>query len=127
MNTFSTFIGPHLMQRIALLLALVMSMLAFVPRVEASFVPSSLSSSVELRAQDMASVQATLESKMVKERLAALGYSPEEINARLGQLSDGEMHSLASQLGSLDAGGSLGLVIVILVIVILGLVIYKMT
>lgn len=124
----NTFISPRLMSRTALVVALFMSMLAFVPKVEASFVPSSLSSSVELRAQDMASVQKTLENKMVSERLATLGYSPEEINARLGQLSDGEMHNLAAQLGSLDAGGgALGLIIVLMVIVILGLVIYKMT
>ncbi|MBU1002351.1 MAG: PA2779 family protein [Proteobacteria bacterium] len=124
----NTFIGNHLLQRITLFLVLIMSMMSFVPNVDASFVPSSQSSSVELRAQDMTSVQNTLESKMVKERLATLGYSKDEINARLGLLSDGELHSLATQLGSLDAGsGALGLVIAILVIVILTLVIMKMT
>lgn len=125
MNTFNC---NHLMQRITMFLVLIMSMMAFVPNVDASFVPTSQSSSVELRAQDMSSVQNTLENKVVKERLATLGYSQDEINTRLGLLSDGELHSLASQLGSLDAGGgALGLVIVIMVIVILGLVIYKMT
>ncbi len=124
----NTFTRSRLLGHTAAFLALIMTLLAFVPNVEAGFVPSSLSSSVEVRAQDMASVQKTLENKMVKERLANLGYSPEEIDARLGQLSDAEMHSLASQLGSLDAGGgALGLIVVILVIVILGIVIYKLT
>ncbi|GFM35092.1 PA2779 family protein [Desulfovibrio subterraneus] len=123
----NTFIRSHLVVHVALFMALIMSMMAFVPDVDASFVPTSQSSSVELRAQDMTAVQNTLENKMVTERLANLGYSPDEINTRLGMLSDGELHSLASQLGSLDAGGSaLGLIVVILVIVTLGLVIYQL-
>lgn len=123
----NTFIRSHLVVHVALFMALIMSMMAFVPDVDASFVPTSQSSSVELRAQDMTAVQNTLENKMVTERLANLGYSRDEINTRLGMLSDGELHSLASQLGSLDAGGSaLGLIVVILVIVTLGLVIYQL-
>ncbi|GFM36569.1 PA2779 family protein [Desulfovibrio psychrotolerans] len=124
----NTVIRSRLMVHVTFIMVLIMTMLAFVPNVEASFVPTAQSSSVEQGAQDMTSVQNALENKMVTERLAALGYSRDEIDTRLGMLSDGELHSLASQLGSLDSGGSvLGLVVVILIIVTLGLVIYKLT
>jgi hypothetical protein len=72
----------------------------------------------------MASIQRALEQKLVKERLKELGYTEDEIKARLDRLPDTELHALASQLDSLvPAGDGTGVVIALLVIVILVLVI----
>jgi len=122
-------------RRIAMLLVLTMTCLALVPRVEAGFIPTDpagqswqTQQAQELRAKDMAAVKQALENKLVAERLAALGYSSQEIDQRLAQLSDTELHELASQIDTLTvAGGALGTVIVLLVIVILVIVILKLT
>ncbi|EGJ50984.1 PA2779 family protein [Desulfocurvibacter africanus] len=120
-------------RRIAMLLVLTMTTLSLVPKVEAGFVPTDRSfgpsqEMQELRAKDMATVKQALENKLVTERLSALGYSAEEIDARLAQLSDAEMHQLASEIDTLTVGGDgLGVVIALLIIVILVIVILKLT
>jgi hypothetical protein len=79
------------------------------------------------RQQDLATLQRALENKLVQERLKALGYSDEEIKARLDQLSDGDLHNFATQIDTLTAGGDgLGLVIALLVIIILVIIILKL-
>jgi hypothetical protein len=111
---------------IATMLAVMMGLVSLVPRVEASFVPSDQSdrsSSLTSRQEDMATIQKALEQKLVQARLRDLGYTDDEIKARLDQLSDAEVHSLATQLDSLAPAGELGLVIGILIIIILVIVI----
>ncbi len=112
---------------IAAILVVVMGLVSLVPRVEASFVPSDQSASSISRQEDMATIQKALEQKLVQERLRDLGYTEDEIKARLDQLSDAEVHSLATQLDSLAPAGELGLVIGILVIIILVIVIVMLT
>lgn len=117
-----------LMRHTAFILIAVMSLFSFVPKAEASLVPTAMSMSSELRSQDLASVQKVLEHKAVKARLSALGYSDAEISAKLSQVSDSELHGLASQLDALDAGGDgIGFVIGLLVIVLLVVVILKLS
>jgi len=114
-----------LMRRTAAVLIAVMTLLAFVPRVEAGFVPTGQSLAA-LHAQDLAVVQKTLEHKAVTERLAALGYSRQEVDSRLALLSDDEMHRLAGQLDALGAGGDgLGVVLILVVIALLVVLILK--
>ena len=62
--------------------------------------------------------------KMISERLRQLGLTPDEIQARLNQLSDNEIHQFALQLDDLKVGGDsgLGIVIAILVIAILAVI-----
>jgi hypothetical protein len=116
------------MRRVAVMLAVLMGLLSLVPRVEASFVPSDQSFSSSSRQHDMATIQKALEQKLVKERLKDLGYTEEEIKARLDRLSDTELHALASQLDSLlPAGDGTGVVIALLIIVILVIVILMLT
>ncbi|MGB6282656.1 MAG: PA2779 family protein [Syntrophobacteria bacterium] len=110
----------------SVLLIFVLSLISLVPRVEAAFIPSSDSRDGLMRNQDIQTIQKALESKIVKQRLQDLGFSEEEIQERLNQLSDEEVHSLAMQIDSLSQGGILGVVIAVLVIVVLVLVIMKL-
>jgi hypothetical protein len=115
-------------RRIAMLLVVLMGVFSVVPRLEASFVSSDESFASDARQNDMATVQKVLEQKVVKERLKALGYTEEEINSRLDQLSDAEIHQFATQLDSLTSGGSaVGFIIGVLVIVLLILLILHLT
>ncbi|MGD8915955.1 MAG: PA2779 family protein [Syntrophobacterales bacterium] len=115
-----------LAKRTTILLILVLSFISLVPRVEAAFIPSSDSRADLMREQDIQTIKKTLENKIVKQRLEDLGFSEEEIQERLNQLSNEEVHSLAMQIDSLSQGGILGVIIAVLVIVVLVLVILKL-
>ncbi len=75
------------------------------------------------RQEDMAKIRVVLENKMVRQKLVDTGYTEEEINQRLQQLSDQDVHQLASQMNSMmpagDAGGALIAVLVIVILVLL--------
>ena len=115
-----------LLRRIAILLVVSMAFISIVPKVQAAFVPSDESFSSSMRQQDMATVKKILEQKLVQHRLKALGFSEQEVTARLDKLSDNELHRLATQLDTLTAGGDgLGVLVAILVIVgIIALVLF---
>ncbi len=123
------FMTDPVVRGIAVMLVVVMGLVSLVPRVEASFVPTDQSASSLSRQEDMATIERALEQKLVRERLKDLGYTEEEIKARLDRLSDAEVHSLASQLDSLMPAGDgfevaviilLVLVLVVLVLLVMG-------
>ncbi len=76
------------------------------------------------RAADLQRIQNVLEAKVVRQRLEDYGLTAEEINARLSQLSDAQVHQLAMQIDALiPAGnGGFGIVIALLVIAILAVI-----
>jgi DNA-binding transcriptional MerR regulator len=80
-----------------------------------------------MRDQDMEIIQRALENKVVNQRLEDLGFSNQEIQERMDQLSDQEVHNLAMQIDSLTQGGIFGVVIAVLVIVLLIVVILRLT
>jgi phage regulator Rha-like protein len=112
----------------ALVMIVVMTILGMVPRVDAAFVHSFESMDHKIQTNDLETVRQFLETKAVKNRLEALGYSPEEIQDRLSSLSEEEIHQLAGNINTLTTGGNgLGVVIAILVIVLLVILILKLT
>ena len=52
-------------------------------------------------------VDAFLSEKVVTDQLAKLGVTPEQAQARLAQLSDGQLEALAAQIDTLQAGGTI--------------------
>jgi hypothetical protein len=108
-------------------LILAMFVIAVTPRVYAGFSPSEgVNLSAIDRAAELEKIQAVLEMKMVGERLRALGFTTEEIQKRLGELSDYQIHQLAQQLDDLKVGGDgWGVVVaIILIAAIVVLVLY---
>ncbi len=100
----------------------------FPPDVQAMLAPPSATAS-ELgtgldRAADLQKVQSVLETKVVSQRLADYGLNQEAISARVNQLSDAQLHQMASQIDAMiPAGdGGLGIVIALLVIAILAVI-----
>lgn len=110
-------------------LAIAMFVIGIVPRVEAAFVPSqAIALPAADRAEDLGRIQAVLESKLVKQRLQDLGFTADEINARLSRMSDQQIHSFAQQLDDLRVGkDGLGVVIAVLLIIVLVIVIINLT
>lgn len=100
------------------------------PRVYAGFAPTegfALTSGE--RASNLDKVQKFLEMKMVRERLKDLGFTPEEIQGKLNDLNDQQLHQVAMKMDDLKVGGDsgLGIVIAILVIVILVIIIVQLS
>ncbi len=116
------------MRLIAWYLVFAMFIISIAPKTEAGFVPSKPLNIVQSdRNADIEKIQKILETKAVKQRLEDLGFTSDEINNRLSQLSDQQIHQLALQLDDLKVGGDLGVVIALLVIIILVIVILQLT
>ncbi len=107
-----------------------MFVIGITPRVYAGFSPSdALNFSPSERSSDLQKLQKFLETKKVGERLKELGLTPEEIQARLHQLNDDQLHQLSLKIDDLKAGGDefLGVVILLLVIAIVVIIILQVT
>src|SRR6266852_292391 len=61
--------------------------------------------SLESRAADLALVRDVVADEQVAKVLAAHGFTPEQVNQRLGQLSNQDLHQLAQNLDQIQAAG----------------------
>lgn len=102
-------------------LIIAMFVIGVTPRVYAGFSPSEVMDLSPMnRASDLQKIQKVLEMKMISERLEQLGLTSNEVQARLDQLNDDQIHQFALKLDELKVGGDgLGVVIALLVIAIL--------
>jgi len=103
-------------------------MISVVPAESMAYVVGGEAAVETARSVDMEKAQSVLESRLVREKLSQLGLSTKEINTRLSQLTDAELHRFATTIDSLYPGeGALAVVISVLIIAILILVILKIT
>jgi len=72
------------------------------------------------RAQDLATISATLARQEVREQFAAMGVDAAQAEKRIAAMTDSELRTMAEQMKNLPAGGDflavLGVVFVILLI-----------
>jgi hypothetical protein len=116
-----------LFKQTTLMMIVMMTILGMVPRVDAAFIHSFDSMGQEYQAKDLETIRQFLEVKAVKNRLQSLGYSAEEIQARISSLTNEEIHQLAGNINTLTTGGdAAGVVISILVIILLVLLILRL-
>lgn len=118
------------MKHISWYLIIAMFIISIAPRVEAGFLPSEIIASAQAeRAADLEKIQKVLEVKAISERLKQLGLAQNEIQQRLAQLSDQQVHQIALQLDNIKVGqdDALTIIIALLVIAILVVVLLKLT
>jgi hypothetical protein len=118
------------LKQISWYLVFAMFIIGIAPRVDAGMSPSEIIASSPLdRVADLEKIQKALEMKVIRERLEKFGFTGDEINARLGSLSDSQIHQLARQIDDLKVGGdsALGVIIALLVIALLIVVILQFT
>ncbi len=109
---------------LACYLALALLVIGIAEKSYAGFSPSEVMVlSAAERTADLNKIQNLLETKVVSDRLTQLGFNTEEIQTRLHQLTDQQLHQVALKIDQLKVGGDGGFVIGILVIVALVLVI----
>ncbi len=100
-------------------LTVAFSVLSFASSAPAMFIPSPDEGSASShRDTDLQKIQKLLESKLVQHKLSQLGLAAEEIEARLHQLDDEQLHQVASQIDALEAGGDSTAVWVIAVVLL---------
>jgi hypothetical protein len=119
-----------LMKYISWYLVVAMFIIGIAPKVDAGLSPSEIIALQQVdRTADLQKIQKVIEVKAVNERLRQFGLTQDEIQKRLVQLSDQQIHQAALQLDDLTVGqgDALGVIIAILVIVILVIVILKLT
>jgi hypothetical protein len=110
-------------------LIVAMFVIGMVPRAYAGFAPSeALIFHSENRAAEMGKIQKFLEMKMVRERLKDLGFTSEEIQGRLQDLSDSQIHQMAMKIDDLKVGGDgAGIVVGVIIIALLIVIIIYLT
>lgn len=116
------------MKCVACYLVVAMFIIGITPRVYAGFSPSeAISMLIFDRSSDLEKIRKVLEMKMVGERLKEFGFTPNEIEQRLNQLGDQQIHQLALSLDELKMGGSgwaVAFIIILLIAIVVGVVIY---
>jgi len=72
------------------------------------------------RAQNLATVNATLARDEVRQQFVALGVDPAQVESRIAALTDSELRTLAGQMAGMPAGGDalafIGLLFLVLLI-----------
>lgn len=94
---------------------------------EAGVIASHLAEA-EAGSEDLATVQSFLENKIVLQKLADYGVSPEEAKAKIEAMSARDLHRLASLTDRAAAGADdgIGLLIGLAILIILVIVILKL-
>ena len=94
------------MKRLYSLLIVVLALLVAIPSFAAPM-PSKTAAnqSLDSRAADLALVRDVATNQEVAKVLAARGFTQDEVNSRLAQLSPQDLHQLAQNLDSLQAAG----------------------
>src|SRR5512138_703745 len=114
---------------VALLMAAYLSLVNVVPAA-AGLVASRLTGSTAIdspRAADLLVVQRALENRLVAQKLADYGVTPDQVQLRLASATDQEVHTLASASKGLPSGGdALGVLISLLIVVLLVILILKL-
>jgi hypothetical protein len=100
-----------------------MFVIGVTPNCFAGFSPSDvITLSQTERPQDLQKFQKFLETRMVRERLKDLGFAPEEVQMKLGDLSDQQVHQMALSLDEMKVAGD-GVAVFIAVFLIAVLVV----
>jgi hypothetical protein len=118
------------MKHVTWYLVIAMFIIGIAPRVDAGLTPSEIIVLTQIdRNADLVKIQKVLEVKAISERLMQFGLTQDEVQKRLIQLSDQQIHQIALQLDDLKIGqdDALTLLIALLFIAILVVVLLKLT
>jgi hypothetical protein len=117
------------MKHVSWYLVIAMFIIGIAPRVDAGLAPSEIIALTQVdRTADLGKIQKVLETRAISERLAQFGLTQDEIQKRLTQLSDQQIHETALQLDDLKIGqDALGVIIALLLIAILVVLLLQLT
>jgi len=106
MNVINSMLERKTTKLLSCYLVVAVLAIGFVQNVYAGFVPSEVMNLTGVdHAEDLQNIQSAIELKMVSERLKQLGFTTEEIKAKLAYLSNEQLHNIAVQIDGLRVGG----------------------
>jgi hypothetical protein len=106
MNVINSRMERKTTKLLSCYLVVAVLVIGFVQNVYAGFVPSEVMNLTGVdHVEDLQKIQSALELIMVSERLKQLGFTTEEIKAKLAYLSDEQLHNIAVQIDGLRVGG----------------------
>lgn len=93
-------------KRLSLVLFVLLALAIAIPSFAAPM-PSKTAAnqSLDSRAADLAVIRDFTQNEQVAQALAARGFTPDQVNARVAQLSPQDVHQLAQNLDQLQAAG----------------------
>jgi len=106
MNVINSMLERKTTKLLSCYLVVAVLAIGFVQNVYAGFVPSEVMNLTGVdHEEDLQNIQSAIELKMVSERLKQLGFTTEEIKAKLAYLSNEQIHNIAVQIDGLRVGG----------------------
>jgi len=106
MNVINSMLERKTTKLLSCYLVVAVLAIGFVQNVYAGFVPSEVMNLTGVdHEEDLQNIQSAIELKMVSERLKQLGFTTEEIKAKLAYLSNEQLHNIAVQIDGLRVGG----------------------
>jgi hypothetical protein len=117
---------PYLVLSVVVYFSLLLSAPTLAGMVASSASPELQAS--EMRAEEIRKIQVALENELVRAKLNAYGLTADEMDQKLDQMTDEQIHLLAQASDDILAGGNgVGLAIGVLLIILLVVVILKLT
>ena len=110
----------HSLRRpIALLLSMLLALMPLLPA-QAAMIGNQQIIEQHQQSQTRDSLQQLLNQQAARQQLQALGVSPEQLSNRIDSLTDSELARINQHVDSLDAGGSiLGILLVIFIVFVI--------
>jgi hypothetical protein len=109
-------------------LTVAFSIVSFASSAPAMFIPSPYGGTeTGHREVNLQKIQKLLESKIVQHKLSQLGLTGGEIETRLQQLDDDQLHQIASQIQALEPGGNGEWIIIVVLLALIGFLVLELT
>lgn len=109
-------------------LTVAFSVLSFASSSPAMFIPSPQGGNGPgHREADLQRIQKLLESNLIRDKLSQFGLTPKEIEDRLQRLDDEQVHQIASQIDTLEAGGNAEWIIIVVLLALIAFLVLELT
>ena len=114
-----TFMMHFLRRPIAMLLSMLLALMPMLPA-QAAMIGNEQVINQHQQSQTRDSLQQLLDQQSARQQLQALGVSPELVKNRIDSLTDSELARINRHVDTLDAGGSvLGILLVIFIVFVI--------
>lgn len=109
-------------------LTVAFSVLSFASSSPAMFIPALQGGNgTGHREADLQRIQKLLESNIIRDKLSQFGLTSEEIEDRLHRLDDEQIHQIASQIDTLEAGGDAEWIIIVVLVALIVFLVLELT
>jgi uncharacterized protein YjiS (DUF1127 family) len=119
LNLQETFMMHYLRRPTAILLSLLLALTPLLPA-QAAMIGNEQVINQHSQGQTRDSLQQLLDQQSARQQLQSLGVSPDQIKSRIDSLTDSELARINRHVDTLDAGGNIfGILLVIFIVFVI--------